>query len=726
MFKNYSSLILILLCFFVMAIAKQGESWKASLEGTPSTRPVIGYEKVFIGTNEGNILCFELSTGKLLWTFSTNGSIKDPLYYVDNMVVFVSADNKIYGITQARGQMIWEINADFNADILEKKVLPYDAINEVFCWGDSSGRIRICDMRSGKLKNINERIENDSYFETVAIGSDNYFDNIVAFNSPGFDGLVSYNQLSIYRPRFPQRWDSSLDVSEMYQRPLLHEGRIYWVEVEYPMENTPISYIRCMDELLDEEVWMHEFVEEFITSVPIVKGGILYLESILINSNDETQLFAMDIANGDMLWTLKKRQTKLVEPIIKGDVVIMADESGTLSFIDRYKGDVIYSVQLNVNISYAPAIFEKQIIVAGDDGYLYAAPLDPKGKMEKHGISWLDGNSKLQKLINKAEPGDVIELKAGEYEGTILLRNKNNIELKGSDGGETILFTYDPEATVLVIENCTNITISELTLTHKIDMSCVAGVISIDSSSEIKISDCDINGSGAYGIIAYDSRDIDIINNEIHGCSYWGIEIDAEDVEITGNLFYENGSYSENNVYVYEENYGGIYIYGNEYIGEDGDSYYDEEEYYEQEYYDEYEFDFYESYYFDDYMEYSVDDFYYGKVETLDYSESPWAFDMSDNFEEAYTDGMNFAGHFIIIEWECGDDCYTVSVVNAKTGMVYDGITVKGRYDYYPDSRLLIVNPHDDYYIEDDAPELEIKMYVWEEAEFVELIEEDE
>jgi hypothetical protein len=56
--------------------------------------------------------------------------------------------------------------------------------------------------------------------------------------------------------------------------------------------------------------------------------------------------------------------------------------------------------------------------------------------------------------------------------------------------------------------------------------------------------------------------------------------------------------------------------------------------------------------------------------------------------------GPNFAGHYTIVTWECGSDCFNIAVIDAKTGRVWFA-PFTGALDvaFRLDSRLLIVDP---------------------------------
>jgi hypothetical protein len=64
------------------------------------------------------------------------------------------------------------------------------------------------------------------------------------------------------------------------------------------------------------------------------------------------------------------------------------------------------------------------------------------------------------------------------------------------------------------------------------------------------------------------------------------------------------------------------------------------------------------------------------------------------------TIGPNFAGHYTLVEWGCGTECFQAAIVDAKTGRIYQPpLFDKERHDFFeaswlhfrPDSNLMIV-----------------------------------
>ena len=149
---------------------------------------------------------------------------------------------------------------------------------------------------------------------------------------------------------------------------------------------------------------------------------------------------------------------------------------------------------------------------------------------------------------------------------TPIIVSRSNITISGDLSIGTMLSINDPEETVLVLENCEDVTIKNLKLRHLTGgESCSSSVISLHNCKNITISNCDISGCGAYGIrVAEDCSNINITNNKIYDCSLSGIEFYGKDSRITGNTFYHNGD-GQDDHYIEDENRSSVVLEYNKY-----------------------------------------------------------------------------------------------------------------------------------------------------------------
>jgi len=146
--------------------------------------------------------------------------------------------------------------------------------------------------------------------------------------------------------------------------------------------------------------------------------------------------------------------------------------------------------------------------------------------------------------IRVASEGDVIVVPAGTYDvdvlGGLLIENKRGITLVAD--GEVALISKKTDGEIVIVRNSHEVTIEGFQVRHRTETECTAACITIEGSDSVTIRGNDIHGSGAYGVALWggNNRNIRILNNEIHDCSYWAIEFHSVGGEISGNELYDN------------------------------------------------------------------------------------------------------------------------------------------------------------------------------------------
>lgn len=136
-----------------------------------------------------------------------------------------------------------------------------------------------------------------------------------------------------------------------------------------------------------------------------------------------------------------------------------------------------------------------------------------------------------QEAVSQVSDSDTVLIRAGTYElaGSITLTNVNNVVIQGDEG--TYLVCNSMTDNVMWIMCCNGVEIRNLHATHadpSEHQSCTGNVFGIDSSSDVIIENCDINGCGAIGVYALFSDSIVLRNNYIHDNTIWAVYYDNE------------------------------------------------------------------------------------------------------------------------------------------------------------------------------------------------------
>lgn len=83
---------------------------------------------------------------------------------------------------------------------------------------------------------------------------------------------------------------------------------------------------------------------------------------------------------------------------------------------------------------------------------------------------------------------------------------------------------------------------------------------------------------------------------------------------------------------------------------------------------------------------------YNGPLAAPDFESNPKAKMFKTRINEQMPYGINFAGHYTIVEFGCGTSCQSLFVVDRKTGIIYDGMTTELGMAFNNGNRLFIKN----------------------------------
>lgn len=116
-------------------------------------QPIVGEDKVFIGTLEGVMHCWPLDggehkkrEGKDIWTFSASGPIVQAAGYADKRVFFGAIDGCCYALDAGTGELIWKADVGFPgfsqaALLAEGKLFMGDRAGVFYAFDQKSGDI---------------------------------------------------------------------------------------------------------------------------------------------------------------------------------------------------------------------------------------------------------------------------------------------------------------------------------------------------------------------------------------------------------------------------------------------------------------------------------------------------------------------------------------------------------------------------------------------------------
>jgi outer membrane protein assembly factor BamB len=97
------------------------------------TAPVAADGLLFVCGSDGKVLCIEMETGKVRWSFATGGAIRWPPSIWEGRAFVGSGDGYIYAIEAANGRLLWR----FRAAPIQRRIMVYDSLCST--WPVNSG-----------------------------------------------------------------------------------------------------------------------------------------------------------------------------------------------------------------------------------------------------------------------------------------------------------------------------------------------------------------------------------------------------------------------------------------------------------------------------------------------------------------------------------------------------------------------------------------------------------
>jgi len=154
------------------------------------------------------------------------------------------------------------------------------------------------------------------------------------------------------------------------------------------------------------------------------------------------------------------------------------------------------------------------------------------------------GKVNLQRLLNKAPDGGVVEIPLGRYElaTSLTIARRKNLHLAFAPGSQ--LRCSNTDAAVIKIESCRSLKISGVRARHVKPLptyECHGPVVSIRASQDIHIDNCELNGCGAVGVTAGDST-LKVTNCHIHDNTWNAFYLTSCKATVIGNLIERNAN----------------------------------------------------------------------------------------------------------------------------------------------------------------------------------------
>lgn len=273
--------------------------------------PIVGDDKVFIGSENGDLFALEVNTGKLVWQAKVRGEIIAAPAFAENKVVVNTAAGIIKAFDATTGAELWQVDQD---------VPPLT------------------------LRGISE--------PTLASGG-------VIVGTP--DGMLSVYLLDkgqtgwsteIGEPSGSTELERVIDVDS---KPLVVVDKVYSISSR--------GNLVAVDLRTGRIVWQRKYSSYGDIAID---GNTIYLTDV------KGHVYAVDRLNGLEKWSETSLTNRNVTgPVVTGNYVVVGDFDGYLYWLDKEKGQLVSHYRVDSSGIYvSPTVHDDILYVQSRDGGL--------------------------------------------------------------------------------------------------------------------------------------------------------------------------------------------------------------------------------------------------------------------------------------------------------------------------------------------------------------------
>ncbi|EGD81730.1 hypothetical protein PTSG_02441 [Salpingoeca rosetta] len=312
--------------------------WSYNVHNRVVASPAVGGGKVFVGSDDSKLYCFNQTSGKVLWTFATGNAVRSsPALAQDGSVVFGSYDGHAYRVS-GEGKLLWK--TQIGGHVYSPATIAADGSVLI---GSGTGQLFRLNFHSGKAIWAFDSHHSLPMNSGPAIG-DKHPDIVV---------VRSYDQY-VYAVNFTS--------GELVWRVNTHGGGGSSACI---VDDT--VYIGSWDQNLyainiitGKVLWTFNTHGE-IESHPAYQDGILY-----VSSEESITVFALNATTGSVLWTYSNSTQEFNgSPSLSRELVFIGANDHNMHVLDRFTGELKFKFPTCANVFVSAAIADNGMVYFG-------------------------------------------------------------------------------------------------------------------------------------------------------------------------------------------------------------------------------------------------------------------------------------------------------------------------------------------------------------------------
>jgi outer membrane protein assembly factor BamB len=275
--------------------------------------PISGIQKIFIGSENGEVFALDADTGKLDWQGKVKGEVIAAPAIDAGILVVNTASGVIKAFNASNGQDEWQIEQEVPALTLRGVSSPAISSGGVMV-GSADGTLSVYILESGQQG------------WTIEVGE-----------------AVGSTQL-----------ERVIDVDST---PLIYGDKVYSISVK--------GRLTAVDLRTGRMIWERQYSSYHDLSID---GNTIFLTDV------KGHVYAVDRQNGFEKWSqLSLTNRGVTGPAVVGNYIVVGDFEGYLHFIDQATGDIVSRHEVDSSgLNITPTVHENIIYAQSRNGDLQA------------------------------------------------------------------------------------------------------------------------------------------------------------------------------------------------------------------------------------------------------------------------------------------------------------------------------------------------------------------
>ena len=322
--------------------------------------PSVADGKVYIGSLNNWIYCFNAETGQLLWRYETEGQVKAAPAVASGKVYVGSSDQYLYCLNADTGDLEWK-SEELSEHVAKSPVVSNGKVyitfynqRDLYCLNADTGNIEW-------HKELNDRV-----YSSPAVDSG----KVYLGDSDGEVYCLDANTGTTI-------W-STTECWDIRTSPAVADGKVYIGD--------SAGYVYCLNSSTGDIEWKSpDLVHEDYESSPAVAYGKVYLGC-------DDYLYCLNANTGDIEWRTQTNSAICSSPAVADGKVYFGSGDNYLYCLNANTGDIIWKYETGGDLDSSPAIAYEKVYVGGDD-YMYCFgeqgnnPPDPPSNLTATSIS---------------------------------------------------------------------------------------------------------------------------------------------------------------------------------------------------------------------------------------------------------------------------------------------------------------------------------------------------